>query len=49
LGLVVPTPPTEVPQQASRAVVMSLLACVVFNTMVTAAFYLAVGSPVHAP
>jgi phospholipid/cholesterol/gamma-HCH transport system permease protein len=45
-GLQVQTSPTEVPQKASRAVVYSLLGCVVFNTAVTAAFYWAVGSPV---
>lgn len=44
-GLEVRTSPTEVPQKASRAVVMSLLGCVVYNTAVTAAFYALVGSP----
>ena len=43
-GLEVMGSPTEVPQKASRAVVMSLLGCVVFNTAVTAVFYAAVGS-----
>lgn len=46
-GLKVRGSPTEVPQMASRAVVTSLLGCVVFNTAVTAAFYWAVGSPVR--
>lgn len=43
-GLQVHGSPTEVPQKASRAVVMSLLGCVVYNTAVTAAFYWAVGA-----
>src|SRR5882724_10760906 len=38
-GLEVKSSPTEVPQQASRAVVMSLLGCVVYNTALTAGFY----------
>lgn len=46
-GLQVSVSPTEVPQMASRAVVTSLLGCVVFNTAVTAAFYWAVGSPMR--
>ncbi|HTM46934.1 MAG TPA: ABC transporter permease [Polyangiaceae bacterium] len=44
-GMDVQGSPTDVPQKASLAVVMSLLACVVFNTMVTAAFYYIVGPP----
>jgi phospholipid/cholesterol/gamma-HCH transport system permease protein len=48
-GLQVNSSPTEVPQQASRAVVMSLLGCVVYNTALTAAFYWLVGPPVPAP
>jgi phospholipid/cholesterol/gamma-HCH transport system permease protein len=46
-GLQVSVSPTEVPQMASRAVVTSLLACVVFNTAATAAFYWVVGSPMR--
>jgi hypothetical protein len=38
-----------VPQQASRAVVNSLLGCVVYNTALTAAFYWVVGPPLPAP
>jgi phospholipid/cholesterol/gamma-HCH transport system permease protein len=48
-GLEVKSSPTEVPQQASRAVVMSLLGCVVYNTALTAAFYWLVGPPLPAP
>ncbi|HEX2879169.1 MAG TPA: ABC transporter permease [Polyangiaceae bacterium] len=44
-GMEVQGSPTEVPQRASQAVVMSLLACVVYNTMVTAIFYYIVGPP----
>ena len=46
-GLEVQTSPTEVPQMASHAVVMTLVACVIFNTVVTAGFYWIVGPPVH--
>jgi phospholipid/cholesterol/gamma-HCH transport system permease protein len=46
-GLQVKSSPTEVPQQASRAVVMSLLCGVVFSTFVTAVFYWVVGPPIH--
>jgi phospholipid/cholesterol/gamma-HCH transport system permease protein len=46
-GLGVKSSPTEVPQMASRAVVMSLLGCVMFNTLVTAVFYLTVGPPLR--
>jgi len=46
-GLQVKSSPTEVPQQASRAVVMSLLCGVVFSTFVTAMFYWIVGPPIH--
>lgn len=46
-GLQVKSSPTEVPQQASRAVVMSLLAGVVYSTFVTAVFYWFVGPPIH--
>jgi phospholipid/cholesterol/gamma-HCH transport system permease protein len=48
-GLEVKSSPTEVPQQASRAVVMSLLGCVVYNTVLTACFYWLVGPPLPAP
>ena len=46
-GLQVKSSPTEVPQQASRAVVMSLLCSVVYSTFVTALFYWLVGPPIH--
>ena len=46
-GLQVKSSPTEVPQQASRAVVMSLLCGVVYSTFVTAMFYWLVGPPIH--
>ena len=42
-GLEAQTSPTEVPQRASQAVMMSLLTCVLFNTLVTALFYTMVG------
>jgi len=42
-GLEVKSSPTEVPQMASRGVVMSLLGCVAFNTLATAIFYFTVG------
>jgi phospholipid/cholesterol/gamma-HCH transport system permease protein len=42
-GLEVKSSPTEVPQMASRGVVMSLLGCVAFNTFATAVFYWTVG------
>lgn len=48
-GLQVKSSPTEVPQQASRAVVMSLLGCVVYNTALTAGFYWLVGPPLPGP
>jgi len=38
-GLDVGVSPTEVPQKASRAVVQTLLACIIFNAIVTVAFY----------
>ena len=47
-GLQVQVSPTEVPQRASRAVVLSLFAAVVFNALVTAAFYWLVGPPIRA-
>jgi phospholipid/cholesterol/gamma-HCH transport system permease protein len=46
-GMEVKVSPTEVPQMASRAVVMSLLGAVTYNTLLTAAFYLTVGPPLH--
>jgi len=39
-GLSVKSSPTEVPQRASRAVVTSVLACFVFNAVVSAFYYL---------
>jgi len=46
-GLQVKSSPTDVPQKASRAVVMSLLCGVVYSTFVTAMFYWVVGPPMH--
>jgi phospholipid/cholesterol/gamma-HCH transport system permease protein len=46
-GLQVKSSPTEVPRQASRAVVMSLLCGVLYSTLVTALFYWLVGPPIH--
>ncbi|HEY4103997.1 MAG TPA: ABC transporter permease [Polyangiaceae bacterium] len=46
-GLQVRSSPTEVPQKASRAVMMSLLTGVVYSTFVTAIFYWFVGPPMH--
>lgn len=46
-GLQVKSSPTEVPRQASRAVVMILLGCFVYNTLVTGVFYAIVGPPVQ--
>jgi phospholipid/cholesterol/gamma-HCH transport system permease protein len=46
-GLQVKSSPTEVPQKASRAVVMSLLCGVVYSTFVTLLFYWLVGPPIH--
>jgi phospholipid/cholesterol/gamma-HCH transport system permease protein len=46
-GLQVKSSPTEVPQKASRAVVMSLLCGVVYSTFITALFYWVVGPPLH--
>lgn len=42
-GLDVGASPTEVPQKASRAVVQTLLACIVYNALVTVAFYWLMG------
>jgi len=46
-GLQVKSSPTEVPQKASRAVVMSLLCGVVYSTFITVLFYWVVGPPLH--
>jgi phospholipid/cholesterol/gamma-HCH transport system permease protein len=46
-GLEVRVSPTEVPQKASKAVIMALLCCVVYNALVTAGFYMVVGPPVR--
>lgn len=46
-GMEVSASPTEVPQRASQAVVSSMLACVVFNTLVTVGFYSLVGPPLQ--
>jgi phospholipid/cholesterol/gamma-HCH transport system permease protein len=46
-GLDVRVSPTEVPQKASQAVIMSLLGCVIYNTVVTAGFYMVVGPPMR--
>ncbi len=42
-GLDVGSSPTEVPQKASRAVVQTLLACIVYNAVITIIFYWLVG------
>src|SRR5690606_16132601 len=39
--------PTEVPQRSNQAVVSSMLACVVFNTLITVGFYSLVGPPLQ--
>jgi len=46
-GLEVKSSPTEVPQKASRAVVMTLATCIAYNAAVTAGFYYLVGPPVR--
>lgn len=46
-GLLVKSSPTEVPRQASKAVVMSLLGCVSYNTALTALFYWTSGPPIR--
>ena len=46
-GLEVRVSPTEVPQKASKAVITALLGCVVYNAIVTAGFYMIVGTPVR--
>lgn len=38
-GFEVGSSPTEVPQKASRAVVQSLIACIIYNAIITLAFY----------
>lgn len=45
-GLSVKVSPTEVPQRASRGVMLALLFCVIYNTAATILFYAIVGSPV---
>lgn len=47
-GLQVKTSPTEVPRQASRAVMLSLFGCVAYNTLITACFYWLVGAPIQS-
>lgn len=42
-GLEVGASPTEIPQKASRAVVQTLLACIIYNAAVTVAFYWVAG------
>ena len=46
-GFGVKSSPTEVPQMASHAVVMSLFGAVTFNTLTTAVFYFTVGPPLR--
>jgi ABC-type transporter Mla maintaining outer membrane lipid asymmetry permease subunit MlaE len=46
-GMEVQNSPTEVPQKSSRAVVMTLLGCVVFNAAVTIGFYWLIGPPIR--
>ena len=46
-GLEAQGSPTEVPQKASHAVVVTLLACVVYNASVTIVFYALAGPPVR--
>lgn len=46
-GLEVRVSPTEVPQKASLAVIMALLAAVGYNMLVTALFYMVVGPPLR--
>lgn len=45
-GLQAEGSPTEVPRRASQAVVMTLLACVAVNALITLTFYWIVGPPV---
>lgn len=44
-GLAARVVSTDVPENTSRAIVASLLVCLAFNTVVTAAYYSLVGSP----
>jgi len=46
-GLEVKVSPTEVPQMASRAVMMSLLASFAYDTVLTVIFYFTVGPPLR--
>ena len=46
-GLGVKSSPTEVPQMASHAVVMTLFGSVTYNTLTTAVFYWTVGPPLR--
>jgi phospholipid/cholesterol/gamma-HCH transport system permease protein len=46
-GLEAGVSPTEIPQQASRAVITTLVLCVVVNTLVTAGFYALSGAGWH--
>jgi phospholipid/cholesterol/gamma-HCH transport system permease protein len=46
-GLEVRVSPTEVPQKASQAVIMTLVTCVIYNAVITAGFYMIVGPPVR--
>ena len=45
-GLQVQVSPTEVPQKASRGVMLTLLFCVIYDAAVTILFYGIVGSPI---
>lgn len=46
-GLQVGSSRTEVPIMASKAVVRSVVGCVVYNAAITVAFYWVVGPPIH--
>jgi phospholipid/cholesterol/gamma-HCH transport system permease protein len=46
-GLEVKSSPTEVPKQASAAVVRMLLGAVMYDTALTVVFYWLVGPPIH--
>jgi phospholipid/cholesterol/gamma-HCH transport system permease protein len=46
-GLQVKSSPTEVPRQASKAVVNTLLGCVAYDTALTVLFYWFAGPPLH--
>ncbi len=45
-GLDVGSSPTEVPVKASRAVVQTLLACIIYNALVTITFYFVFGASI---